>query len=257
MILSASLSPMIAGSGEVVNVLFMVAGSVAVGASTPLKLALVLASDTTGAAVAVTGILGSVIIGDEGNSPTEGQDQLIFPQVASGVFESGSFVVTLIFVNRTLAESNGRVRLFQSDETPFPVTLTDRSVGSSFDFTVPVGGSMCLRTAGSGPLSAGYALLDSTAPLRGAVLFTKLDEAGPVTSEAGVRAYAVQTHSSIPVLFAEGGTNTGVAFVNFSSETVEITLQQNLLGLVHRDTDTATLSYLCSGVLSEAHALEG
>ena len=216
---------MATGEGSVVSIVFDVAAGAALDASTTLKLSQVLASDTLGGPVAITSTNGSLTISDEGNTPSEGQNQLIFSQVANGTFDGGSFIVTLIFVNRTAAESNGRVRLFQSDGTPFVVTLTDGTSDSSFEFTVPAGGSVFLRTDGSGTLAAGYAVLDATGPLGGTLIFTSRDTDGSVTSEAGVGASPVDTRLSIPVLFDQSaGTNTGIAFVNFSSETVQITL---------------------------------
>ena len=199
------------------------------------------ASDTNGEAIPASSTKGTLTISDEGNTPTEGQNQLIFSQVANGTFDGGSFVVTLIFVNRTDVPSSGRVRLFQSDGTPFVVTLTDGTSDSSFEFTVPAGGSVFLRTDGSGALSAWYAVLDATEPLGGTLIFTTRDTAGNVTSEAGVGASPVDTRLSIPVLFDQLGANTGIAFVNFSSQTVQITLiRRNEAGMELEQT-TITL----------------
>ena len=224
-IFSGSLSSMATGGGSVVSIVFDVAPGAALDASTTLKLSQVLASDTLGGPVAITSTNGSLTISDEGNTPSEGQNQLIFSQVANGTFDGGSFIVTLIFVNRTAAESNGRVRLFQSDGTPFVVTLTDGTSDSSFEFTVAAGGSVFLRTDGSGTLAAGYAVLDATGPLGGTLIFTSRSTDGSITSEAGVGASPVDTRLSIPVLFDQSvGTNTGIAFVNFSSDTVQVTL---------------------------------
>ena len=67
-------------------------------------------------------------------------------------------------------------------------------------------------------------MLDATGPLGGTLIFTQRDAGGNVTSEAGVGASPVGTRFSIPVLFDQGGANTGIAFVNSSSQTIQITL---------------------------------
>ena len=223
-IFSGSLASMAAGPGTVVSIVFDVAADAALSSSTTLEPSEIQASDTNGAAVPAVSNEGVVTISDAGNTPSEGENRLIFSQVANGTFEGGSFVVTLIFVNRTAAASNGKVSLFKSDGTPFVVTLTDGTSDSSFEFTVQAGGSAFLRTDGSGDISAGYAVLDATGPLGGTLIFTQRDGGGNITSEAGVGASPVGTRFSIPVLFNQQGTNTGIAFVNSSALTVQITL---------------------------------
>ena len=125
MIFSGSLASMATGPGTVVSIVFEVAADAALSSSTTLEPSEIQASDTNGGAVPVGSNEGVVTISDSGNTPSEGQNRLIFSQVANGTFDSGSFVVTLIFVNRTAAASNGKVSLFKSDGTPFVVTLTD------------------------------------------------------------------------------------------------------------------------------------
>ena len=142
MIFSGSLASMTPGPGSVVSIVFEVAADAALGSSTTLEPSEIQASDTNGSAVPMVSNEGVVTISDSGNTPIEGENRLIFSQVANGTFEGGSFVVTLIFVNRTAAASNGRVSLFKSDGTPFVVTLTDGTSDSSFEFTVPAGGSI-------------------------------------------------------------------------------------------------------------------
>ncbi len=173
-IVSGSLSELRAGPGSLVLVVFEVAADAPAGLST-IEVLEIQASDTDGQAIPVSGIQGGVTVNGEANSPQEGENRIVFPQVANGTFGGGSFSVTLIFVNRTDIASNGRIRLFQSDGTALSVTLTDASFGSSFDFTVPANGSVFLQTDGSGALAAGYAVLDATVPLGGTLLFSLLD----------------------------------------------------------------------------------
>ena len=223
-IFSGSLASMAPGPGTVVSIVFEVAAGAALSSSTMLAPSEIQASDTNGDAVPVVSSEGTLTISNAGNTPSERENRLIFSQIANGTFEGGSFLLTLILVNRTAVTSNGKVSLFKSDGTPFVVTLTDGTSDSSFEFTVQAGGSAFLRTDGSGGIAAGYAVMDATGPLGGILILTQRDGGGNITSEAGVGASPVDTRFSIPVLFNQQGTNTGIAFVNALSQTVQITL---------------------------------
>lgn len=223
-IFSGSLASMAPGPGTVVSIVFEVAAGAALSSSTMLEPSEIQASDTNGDAVPVVSSEGTLTISNAGNTPSERENRLIFSQIANGTFEGGSFLLTLILVNRTAVTSNGKVSLFKSDGTPFVVTLADGTSDSSFEFTVQAGGSAFLRTDGSGGIAAGYAVMDATGPLGGILILTQRDGGGNITSEAGVGASPVDTRFSIPVLFNQQGTNTGIAFVNALSQTVQITL---------------------------------
>ena len=86
------------------------------------------------------------------------------------------------------------------------------------------GESVFLETDGSGDIAAGYARLISTAPLGGTLVFTTSDDADNVLAEAGVGASTVAQHFLLPILFAAGGSNTGIALANVATEEAEITL---------------------------------
>ena len=76
-------------------------------------------------AVGVHSEEGSVHIGDAENPPAEGENELIFPQIANGSFPGGKIAVLMVFVNRTQAGSSGEISFFTSDGSPFVLKLTD------------------------------------------------------------------------------------------------------------------------------------
>ncbi len=222
-IFSGSLTELKAGPGSLIMVVFQVASDAPAGGSTLIDALEIQASDTDGQAIPVSGIAGEVTLNEEANSPQDGENQLVFPQIANGTFGGGHFQVTLIFVNRTDIASSGRIRLFKSDGTALSVSLIDASFGSIFEFTVPANGSVFLQTDGSGALAAGYAVLDATVPLGGTLLFSLVDPAGNVVTEAGVGGSPIGERFSIPILTA-AGSDTGIAFANITSSVVEVTL---------------------------------
>lgn len=224
-IFSPSLTPFLEGSNDLTSVVFEVSEAAAEGASIPLVLTNEEGSDDGGAFVTVIGSDGSIKVGDENNLPSEGQNELIFPQIANGNFGAGSsFAVLVVLVNRTESPANGNMQLFKSDGSAFEVTLKDGTTGSAFPISVAPGGSTLLATDGNGELSAGYARLSSTAPLGGILVFTTRDSDQDALAEAAVTASTVDDHFSVPVLLGEGGVNTGIAFVNIFEEEITITL---------------------------------
>ncbi|HEY3132030.1 MAG TPA: cohesin domain-containing protein [Acidobacteriota bacterium] len=223
-IFSSSLSNLKPGSGAVVNVVFQVSTNAAMGSSTRIQISGARASDTNGNAVAVTTKDGTLTVSNSVTAPTAAANELIFPQIANGSFPGGSFVTTLIFVNPTGVPTGAEVRFFKSDGAPLAVKLTNGQAGSTFPFTLPEGGSVFLQTDGTGGLSAGYARVVATGPVGGTILFSQLDTSGQVVTESGVGASSPGQHFSVPLLYSKDLANTGIAFANPSSDTVEILL---------------------------------
>ncbi len=89
-----------------------------------------------------------MIASDSLPPPSAGQNEIVFPQVANGQFAGGSFVTTLVFVNRSEADAVGEIEFFRSDGSPFALTLTDSRTGSSFDLEIPAAGALFLQTDG-------------------------------------------------------------------------------------------------------------
>ncbi len=223
-IFSASLAPFNPGTSTLVSLAFDVDENAAEGFTTTLTLIEEEGADSDGFFVSVVGVDGSVKVGDEGNSPAEGQNELIFPQIGNGSFPGGKIAVLMVFVNRTEAHSSGEISFFRSDGSPFVLKLTDEREDSTFSFSVAPGESVFLETDGSGNVAAGYARLISTAPLGGTLVFTTSNDSENVLAEAGVGASPQGQHFSIPILFEAGGSNTGIALANVADEQAEITL---------------------------------
>jgi hypothetical protein len=240
-IFSGSLGSLQSGSGAVIKLVLEVDETAVLGERSDLTLSEIQASDTAGASVAVTGQAGGILFSDVGNVPVDGQNQLVFPQFANGEFQTGTFGVTLIFVNRTGAAASGKVDFVKSNGEPFSVTLTDGRSGNSFDFDVPDGGSTFLQTDGLGTLSAGYAKVSATAPLGGTLLFAIRDLANQMLAEAGVGSSPAGTDFSIPVLYEPPVSDTGIAFANLSAESVDIDLILRDASGLELDSRTITL----------------
>lgn len=216
-IFSGSLSTFEQGEGTLVSLILDITDGLGDGSVIPLSLVDVEGADEEGSFVNVLGVDGELTIGEGNNTPAEGQNGLIFPQIANGTFEGGDIAILLVFVNRTTVTSNGEIRFFKSDGSPFSVTLIDGRQGSDFALTVPAGGSAFLATDGSGDLSAGYARLISTAPLGGTLVFTTRDANNMAIAEAGVGSSSPGNRFSVPILVEGAATNTGIAAVNFNN----------------------------------------
>ncbi|HEV8132249.1 MAG TPA: cohesin domain-containing protein [Acidobacteriota bacterium] len=223
-IFSSSLSNLKPSSGAVVNVVFQVSAGAAMGSSSPIQISGARASDTNGNAVAIATKGGTLTVSNSVTTPTAAANELVFPQIANGSFAGGSFVTTLIFLNPTGVPTSGEARFFKSDGTPLVVSLTNGQTGSTFPFTLSEGGSVFLQTDGTGALSAGYARVVSSGPLGGTILFSQLDAGGQAVTESGVGSSSPGTHFSVPLLYSKDSANTGIAFANLSSDTVEILL---------------------------------
>ena len=239
LVFSGSLSALRPGSGTLLYLVLQLAASAAVGTVIPVAIEELSASDANGNPVPMTARAGAITVSNDLDLPGPGSHQLVFPQVADGSFPGGSFLSSLVFVNRTAAGVTGRISFSKSDGTPMALGLVDGRRGSEFTFTVPGGGSVFLQTNGSSPLAVGYARLTSTGPLGGTILFSQLDGSGRVLLEAGVGAAPGGTRFSIPVLYVRGSVDTGVAFANTSGQPVE--LQLKLRDKPGNDVDSAVI----------------
>ena len=224
MIFSTSRETFRQPSGAAVRVIFEINDAVAGGDIIDLTLSEVVAGDPNGDPVALDIDDGEVRVNEEPNVPVEGENELIFPQIANGAFPGGSFGVLMVFVNRTQALVYAEIAFFKSDGSPFVVSLIDGPTDSRFTFTVEPGGSVFLKTDAGGDLSSGYARLISTGPLGGTLVFTARDPAQTILTEAGVGASPLGDHLSVPVVFVRGGSDTGIAFVNVSDQTATLTI---------------------------------
>jgi hypothetical protein len=222
-VFSGSLSPLKESGGAIVQVMFEVADGVSSGLNSSITLSGIQASDEQGNAVPVIGVNGTLTTDGQVRIPAPGENELIFPQIANGSYSGGSYRITLVFVNKTKANTSGEIELYKSDGSPLTVTLTDGRTDSSFSFTVSPGGSIFLETDGTGDLSTGYARLSATSPLGGTLLFATRNPSGAATTEAGVGASPSRSRFSIPVLY-DSKNRTGIAFANISAENANVDL---------------------------------
>ena len=223
-IFSSSLSTFMTGPKTVIRIIFDVDEAANSGENLALTLSEVETSDPDGQPVALDTVDGSITVSAEGNTPEAGENELAFAQMANGAFAAGNFRVAIVAVNLTKAVAGAQVDFSKSSGEPFVVSLTDGQVGSTFSFEVPAGGSAFLETDGTGELSPGYARLSATAPLGGTLTYTVRDPDGVVTAEAGVGASQISEHLSVPVIFVDGVTDTGIALANLSSVSVDVIL---------------------------------
>ncbi|MFB3906035.1 MAG: prolipoprotein diacylglyceryl transferase family protein [Acidobacteriota bacterium] len=233
-VFSSSLAALRQGQGTVAHLILQLSGAAAAGATAPLQLVEVQACDAAGESVSLTSHDGSVTNSAQLDLPADGVNELVFPQVANGTFPGGSFLSSLLVVNRTAATVTAKVGFYKSTGAAFNLRLSDGRIGSEFPLTVAEGGSALLQTDGSGPLEAGYARLTASGPVGGTILFTQRDGGGNTLVEAGVGASPAGTRFVIPVLYQKNASNTGVAFANVSPAATD-------LGLTLRDRTGALL----------------
>lgn len=223
LIYSSSLETFGSNSGILVQLVFRVSAG-AQGGTTALEVRDLKGLSSQGSPIDVSASDGSVAVNSESNAPEPGENRQVFAQVANGSFTGGSFDVRTFFVNRTSARATGRIQFFKEDGEPLSVGLTDGRRGSEFSFALAPGGSNLLQTDGQGTFGVGYAVLTSSAPLGGTLLFALHSPGGGTLAEAGVGSSVESAHFSIPVLFQAHSSDTGIAFANPSSETANLTL---------------------------------
>ncbi len=151
------------------------------------------------------------------------QQQFLLPQVGNGTFENGSIRTTFILFNPTSDAVEATIRLRNDAGNPLLATIPDFGTTDQFGpFTLESGASMVLQTDGSGALSVGSALVESSGPLGVSAVFSLFEPEGNFQTEAGVGNAEALTEFVIPVDAAEG-FNTGLALVNPGETEASIT----------------------------------
>jgi len=250
---SGSLSQLKPGSGTVVQVVFDVAASATQGKTSTLTLTNLKACDATGNTIATAAANGQVTVNSNANQPATGQNALVFPQIANGAVGQGAFYTIVILINQTAAPAFAQVRFLKANGTPFPVNLVNEGNGSQFNVTVSPGGSVYLRTDGSGPLEVGYAQVSSTGPIGGTIMFGWRSGSGAMITEAGVGAADSKTDFCVPVIYNRNVSSTGVAIANPSESAVQLTVR--LKDAAGNTAGTATLD-LAAGQQKSAYVHE-
>lgn len=158
------------------------------------------------------------------HAQTVQQSIILFPHIANGEFATGRFQTSVILINPSLSLVTGELSFFRSDGSAFFLTLASGQSGSTFPFVIVPGGSVIFQTDGTGPLDSGWARVTANAALGGTIIFSQLDAAGNLVTEAGVGAAALMSDFSIPV-DTTGNFDTGVAFANPSVDAITVILR--------------------------------
>lgn len=131
--------------------------------------------------------------------------------------------------------AKGSLKVFDSSGNPLSSKI-DGVSASEFSFELPPGASKTLTTAGDGPLKAGYAKIESSAPLEATAVFRTLaGSTGALISETGVgSAMGKITLVGTVQRFLQTKVDSGIALVNTSSTatTVEVSIAEEGGGLV-------------------------
>jgi len=221
-VFSPSLAALRRSEGLAAQVLLEISPSAAPGSSCTLTLANAKACSGLGERSQLSLDNGTLSVGGPAVAPEEGQNRLVFPQVANGSAGSGGFYTLLALLNKTNASGRVRVRLRGNGGSDLVVRLLDGSTGGDFERDIPAGGSCLLQTDGQGTLAAGYAVVDSTVPVGGSGMFGWTAAGGRMVTEAGIGPSAAQSRFLVPVLYRKGVSSTGLALANSGNENKEI-----------------------------------
>jgi hypothetical protein len=161
------------------------------------------------------------------------QTTFYFPQIADGIQSDGITWKTTIFITNPAAAgtstASGTITFTTSAGGPFSISFVDGSgatvgSGNTIPFSISGGQARKYVSSGSGALSVGYAVVNSSAPITGTAVFSEFTAGGGLISEAGVPSAAASTRQAIFV-DTQSGFNTGVAVANPNAGPTTITLQ--------------------------------
>jgi len=147
---------------------------------------------------------------------------LFFAQFVDGVKGATRLASRIVLINRSDTAAAEVVLTLRDDEgRPLVVDLNGEIVPGVKSLTIPAGGMRVLETDGAGAWTVGSAVVRSTQPLAGVLLFSGTD------GRAGVGAAEEMTGSiAAPVdNDAAGGAHTGIAAVNLEEQATSLTLE--------------------------------
>jgi hypothetical protein len=150
-----------------------------------------------------------------------------FPQIAVG----GGWTTTIFMSNATAAGgAKGRISFATSAAAPFNANWVDETGnnvsggGNVIDFQLGPGESRKYVTVGDMPLTVGYAMVTANASVLGAAMYSLLDPAGNIVTEAGV-PMAIPLGKQAVFVDTTAGFRTGVAIANPNNSLLHIHLQ--------------------------------
>jgi len=148
---------------------------------------------------------------------------LSFPQVADGADGTGGgWRTTFILANRSQVDTAATVNFYDDSGKPVEVEVGGQRA-SQFPLTIPSLGVTRFQTGGRGPLTVGWATVQTDQSLSGIAVFEFLNESGKVVSEVGASATVPLRSMSV---FVEAGpsTYTGIALVNPNTVSANVDL---------------------------------
>jgi hypothetical protein len=176
------------------------------------------------------------------------QYTLRFPQIADGGGgASGGWRTTFVLANRSTTAANATISFFGDTGTPLSLAVGG-SPQTQTTLVVPALGVAQVQTQGGGPLTAGWALVQSDQNLSGIAIYGLLDGSGNSVTEVGSPA-------SLPLLsmsvFAQNGTttSTGIALANPNNNPANVTLTL-------RDANSNQLSQTSVSIAAMGHLAE-
>jgi hypothetical protein len=176
------------------------------------------------------------------------QYTLRFPQIADGGGgATGGWRTTFVLANRSTTAANATISFFGDTGAPLSLAVGG-SPQTQTTLVVPALGVAQVQTQGGGPLTGGWALVQSDQNLTGIAIYGLLDGSGNSVTEVGSPA-------SLPLLsmsvFAQNGatTSTGIALANPNSNPANVTL-------ILRDANSNQLSQTSVTVAPMGHLAE-
>jgi hypothetical protein len=145
-------------------------------------------------------------------------------QVANGSYSGGSFKTSFLLFNLTATAADVNLSLTKDDGSPFPVTIPGLDTNSAFRIPLAAGASAFLQTDGSGPVTAGAAMITANVPIGASGIFAIFNPQGVFQTEAGVGDSPMLTSLTLPVDITDS-FDTGVAFFNPGSSPITLTLK--------------------------------
>src|SRR5262249_45407883 len=148
---------------------------------------------------------------------------LYFPQLADG----GGYTTTVILSNTSGAAETGTISISDDAGSPLSVRPVDGTVGPSFSYSIPTGGTFIFKTDGSpSSVRAGWLKVTpdsgSNAPIGAGVL--SYSPAGILVTESGIPSSEATTRARLYV-DKSNGHDTGLGIINPSDTPITVTIQ--------------------------------
>jgi hypothetical protein len=150
-------------------------------------------------------------------------DPLYFPQIADG----GGYTTSLVLLNTSSSTERGTILIYDDSGRPFIVEQAGGLAASSFQYSIPAGGTYRFQTNGFSAIAkAGWVQVIpsymSASPV-GSAIFS-YNPAAMLLTESGVPSALPTTHARIYVDLTQNH-NTGLAITNLGSDLSNYAIQ--------------------------------